>query len=336
MHWRWAQRDDQVTFRRGVNEIFNPTLTWSPRLPFGGIRRLLEVNRKNLQSAIKTYGRVDLMHAHVSYPAGYLASVLSYEFGIPYVLTEHMSPFPFPSLMRQGRPVPEIDQAFAFAAATIAVSPSLAERIASFAYAAPCVIPNVVDERRFAPGSPCSEKFVFFTLCGLSAQKGIDHLLHAIAQWNPPPDCFEFRIGGDGPMRTAYQALAQDLGVADRVRWLGLVSREDAPKLFKACHVYVMPSRHETFGVVFAEAIATGKPVIATRCGGPEFVVNDSNGMLVAVGDVPGLSVAMQAMASNWGHYSPLAIRKDFEQRFSRSAVVAKLLSLYRRALKEA
>jgi glycosyltransferase involved in cell wall biosynthesis len=336
MRWRLAQRDDQVTVHMGVNEIFNPTLTWSPRLPFGGIRRLLEVNRKNVQLAIKTYGGVDLMHAHVSYPAGYVASVLSCEFGIPYVLTEHMSPFPFLSLMRQGRPVPEIDQAFAFAAATIAVSPSLAETIASFAYVAPCVIPNVVDERRFAPGSPCAEKFVFFTLCSLFAQKGIDHLLHAIAHWNPPPDCFEFRIGGDGPMRTAYQALARDLGVADRVRWLGPVSREDAPKLFKACHVYVMPSRHETFGVVFAEAIATGKPVIATRCGGPEFIVNDTNGMLVAVGDVPGLSVAMQAMAGNWGHYSPLAIRKDFEQRFSRPAVVANLLSLYRRALKEA
>lgn len=335
LRWRLKQRADRITLRNGVHEIFNPALTWSHRLPFGGTRRLLAVNRKNLQLAIKTYGGVDLMHAHVSYPAGYVASVLSREFDIPYVLTEHMSPFPFPSLMRRGQPMPEIDQAFASAAEAIAVSPSLAERIGSFGYAAPCVIPNVVDERRFAPSAPCADKFVFFTLCGLSDQKGIDQLLHAIALWNPSPDRFEFRIGGDGPMRSAYQALAQQLGVADRMRWLGAVSREDAPQLFRDCHVYVMPSRHETFGVVFAEAIATGKPVIATRCGGPEFIVNDTNGMLVEVGDVPGLSVAMQAMAGNWSHYSPLAIRQDFERRFSRPAVVDQLLSLYRRVLKK-
>ncbi len=336
MQWRLAQHGDQITLRNGVHEIFNPALTWSYRLPFGGTRCLLAVNRKNLRLAIKTYGGVDLMHAHVSYPAGYVASVLSREFGIPYVLTEHMGPFPFPSLMRQGRPMPEIDQAFAAAAAAIAVSPSLAGRIASFGYVAPCVIPNVVDERRFAPGAPCADKFVFFTLCGLTDQKGIDHLLQAIAQWNPSPDRFEFRIGGDGPMRTAYQSLAQQLGVADRVHWLGAVSREDAPQLFRDCHVYVMPSRHETFGVVFVEAIATGKPVIATRCGGPESIVNDINGVLVDVGDVSGLAAAMQAMARNWDQFSLLAIRKDFEQRFSRPAVVDQLLSLYRRVLKKA
>ena len=116
LRWRIKQNADQIKLCNGVHEIFNPALTWSDRLPFGGVSQLLAVNRKNLQLAIKTYGKVDLMHAHVSYPGGYIASVLSSEFGIPYVLTEHMSPFPFPSLMHQNRPLPEIDMAFADAA----------------------------------------------------------------------------------------------------------------------------------------------------------------------------------------------------------------------------
>lgn len=329
LRWRMGQRRDRVRQSNGVWEVFNPALYWSHRLPFGGADRLIDANRRNLRLASERFGKIDLIHAHVSYPAGYVTSVLSREFGIPYVLTEHMGPFPFPSLVKNGKPLPEIAQAFSEAAATIAVSPALAERIVSFGYREPVVIPNVVDERRFSPGEPRLDKFVFFTLCGLTGEKGIDHLLEAIALWNPPADRFEFRIGGDGPMREAYRAMAERLGVADRVKWLGPVSREEAPEQFRACHVYVMPSRHETFGVVYAEAIASGKPVIATRCGGPESIVNDMNGRLVDVGDVGGLSEAMKDVSARWEEFSPAAIRQDFERRFSRPAVVGQLRALY-------
>jgi len=329
LRWYLRQRPNQVRQVGGIWEAFNHALYWSHRLPFGGADRLIEANRLNIRLAFERFGKIDLIHAHVSYPAGYVASILSREFGIPYVLTEHMSPFPFPSLMRESKPLPEITQAFANAAAAIAVSPALAKRIVSFGYREPVVIPNAVDERLFSPGEPSSEKFVFFTLCGLTDQKGIDHLLEAIALWNPPADRFEFRIGGDGPMRAAYQAMAERLGVADRVKWLGRVSREEAPALFRACHVYVMPSRHETFGVVYAEAIASGKPVIATRCGGPESIVNEANGRLVDVGDIGGLGDAMKDVAAHWDRFDQAAIRRDFERRFSRPAMVGQLRALY-------
>lgn len=331
--WRLRQKHDVVEGDGKWWEVFNPALEFSERTPWGHAKQFLAVNRRNFQLAQQRFGRIDLIHAHVSYPGGYIASLLSQEFGVPYVLTEHMSPFPFPKLMRGSQPFPEIAQAFQKSAASIAVSPSLSQRVASFGYPAPRVIPNMVDERAFAVGQPSSSKTVFFTLCGISEQKGIDHLLEAIALWNPPADRFEFRIGGDGPQRAAYQAKAQALGLADRVRWLGPVSRVQAPKLFTDCHIYVMPSRHETFGVVYAEAIASGKPIIATRCGGPEFIVNATNGALVDVGDVPALSQAMQTMAAHWADYSPQAIRQDFEQRFSRAAVVRQLRALYQEVL---
>jgi glycosyltransferase involved in cell wall biosynthesis len=331
--WRLRQKHDVVEGDGNWWEVFNPALEFSERTPWGHAKQFLAVNRRNFQLAQQRFGRIDLIHAHVSYPGGYIASLLSQEFGVPYVLTEHMGPFPFPNLMRGSQPVPEVAQAFQKAAASIAVSPSLSQRVASFGYPAPRVIPNMVDERAFAVGQPSSRKTVFFTLCGISEQKGIDHLLEAIALWNSPAEQFEFRIGGDGPQRAAYQAKAQALGLADRVRWLGPVSRVQAPKLFTDCHIYVMPSRHETFGVVYAEAIASGKPIIATRCGGPEFIVNATNGVLVDVGDVPALSQAMQTMAAHWADYSPQAIRQDFEQRFSRAAVVRQLRALYQEVL---
>lgn len=332
--WRLRQKTDEVRQNQGVHEVFNAKIHWSERLPFGGVQQLIAVNRRNFLLAQQRFGKIDLIHAHVSYPGGYVASLLAQEFKLPYVLTEHMSPFPFPNLMRVGQPVPEIAQAFKHAAASIAVSPFLADRITSFGYPRPVVIPNVVDEHAFALGQPTSEKTVFFTLCGISEQKGIDHLLDAIALWNPPAERFEFRIGGDGPKRADYHAKAQALGLSDRVRWLGAVSRAQAPALFRDCHIFVMPSRHETFGVVYAEAIASGKPIIATRCGGPESIVNDINGQLVDVGDVPGLARVMEQMATQWSRYDPQAIRQDFDARFSRHAVVQQLCTLYNQVLK--
>jgi glycosyltransferase involved in cell wall biosynthesis len=326
IYWRSLQSQNCISEKNKVQEIFNPVLTF----PFCGIERLVNVNRKNIDLAIKKFGEIDVIHAHVSYPAGYIASVLSKEFNVPYIITEHMGPFPFLSLMRKGKPIQEIDQAFSGATKTIAVSPALARQIASFGFAEPVVVPNLVDERLFIPGEPASGKFIFFTLCGISKGKGLDQLLKAIAWWNPSPEQFEFCIGGDGPMKPHYERMVEKLGLADRVRWLGSVSRDAAPELFRQCHAYVMPSRHETFGVVYAEAIASGKPVIATRCGGPEFIVNDLNGMLVDVGDIEGLAEAMKKMSAEWHRYDPVMIREDFIRRFSRRAVVSQLEKIYR------
>lgn len=329
LRWWWGQKRDEILTLGPVSHVCNPRVTWSPHFPFGGVAQLVSVNRRNFRLASERIGPIGVIHAHVSYPAGYIASILSREFGVPYVITEHMSPFPFPALMQEGRPLNEISQAMAHATAVIAVSPSLADRVTSFGYQRPRVLPNMVDERRFRPGRPREGKMVFFTLCVISEQKGIDHLLEAIATWNPPAAGFEFLIGGDGPQRAQYEAKSRALGLADRVRWLGAVSREQAPELFRQCHVFVMPSRHETFGVVYAEALASGKPVIATRCGGPEFIVHPGNGLLVDVGDVPALAQAMRTMAVDWERYVPDLIRQDFDQRFSRPAVVNQLRNLY-------
>ncbi len=326
IYWRLLQPKNCISQKNKVQEIFNPVLTF----PFCGIKRLIDINCKHIGVVTKNFGKVNVIHAHVSYPAGYIASVLSKEFDIPYILTEHMSPFPFLSLMRKGKPIQEIYQALSGASKTIAVSPSLAKQITSFSFTEPVVVPNLVDERRFSLGLPSSEKFIFFTLGLLSKQKGIDYLLKAVARWNPSPKQFQFRIGGDGPMRPHYERMAEELGVADRVQWLSTVSRDVAPELFRQCHVYVMPSRHETFGIVYAEAIASGKPVIATRCGGPEFIVNDLNGILVDVGDIEGLAKAMKRMAGEWHKYDPVKIREDFMCRFSRRAVVSQLEKIYR------
>lgn len=336
LRWYTNTPKSAITAEGNFTEIFSPCLTWSNRLPFTDIRSLIAANRRNLRTAIDLHGKPDLIHAHVSYPGGYIAAELSKEFQIPYLITEHMSPFPFAQYLRNQTLKPEIRVAFTNAKATMAVSASLAQDIAKFDLARPVVIPNLVDETVFFPRDEAlGSRFVFLTLCVMTPQKGIDHLLRTIASWAPSVDDVEFRIGGAGPKLLEYQTLSEKLGIADRIQWLGPVSRDDVAREFAQCHAYVMPSRHETFGVVFAEAIACGKPVIATRCGGPEGIVNDDNGLLIDIDNQAQLQTAMQTLLEHYDRYSPDVIRADFMSRFSRKAVVDQLMQQYERALVE-
>lgn len=317
---------------------YSPALTWSHRLPGGGASRLLQANEANFRNALNHWGGIDLIHAHVSYPAGFMAAELSKKYGVPYVVTEHMGPFPFATMMQGNQPMWQIRQALNNAERIIAVSPSLAAGIESFGFKGVQTIPNLVNEDQFCPANLASakasdSKFVFFTLGNLVPQKGVGDLLKAIALWNPPADEVEFWIGGEGQNAAHYKQQAAELGVADRVKWLGQVPREDAPALFQRCDCFVLPSLHETFGVVLAEAIACGKPVIATRCGGPESIVTQTNGQLVAPGSPAELSQALADMRIQHAQYDPIAIRQSFVSRFSRQAVTQQIVDMYKAVL---
>ena len=329
--WRAGARRQIRPRNERFFEVFEPTLIWSPKLPGGGNKRIYQALRRIYSDAVKMFGNIDLIHAHVSHPGGYLAGLLSAETGVPYVLTEHWGQFPGPLL--NGRPRPEIEAAMKGARAVLAVSHPAAEKIKAFGYRRVRVIPNLVAENYFVPRPPSAGVFQFFSMGGIKFQKGFDVLLRAIAHWSPRPDEVEFIIGGEGEQKQEYQILAESLGIAGLIRWVGAIPRAEAPSYFQNCHAFVLPSRHESFGVVFAEAIACGRPIIATSSGGPEDIVNEINGLLVPVGDVAALVTAMKSVRDNYQRYDAAAIREDFMKRFSRPAVVAQIRDLYAEVL---
>jgi glycosyltransferase involved in cell wall biosynthesis len=324
----------------GVVEFLSPALWWPERLAGGNRQALLRANRRNLERARQRFGSVDVIHAHVAYPAGWLAMRLSEETGIPYVVTEHMGPFPLPVYARRdGRLKPVLREPLERAAARIAVSPMLAEVIAGFGLPEPEFIPNLVDERLYRSGPPADPaSFTFFTLGALDPVKGVGDLLKAAARFlgGLPERArarVRFRIAGDGPLRAALQREARELRLEDNVAWLGALPRERAREEFAACDCFVLTSRHESFGIVFAEAGAAGKPVIATRCGGPEAIVTPETGVLVPVGDLEAIAAALGRMFEHARDYDGAAIRRLTLERFGREAVVSRLGTVYARVI---
>ena len=317
-------------------EVLTPRLSWTLGWAHGGAHGLLQASRRNLDRAIRRLGRIDLIHAHVGFPAGWIASVLGPERGIPYVLTEHMAPFPVRQLLRGGRPCPELRQAFERARAVVAVSPALAAAIRHHGLPCTDVIPNVVDTGRFEASvrsRPAASPFVILTIGALTRRKGTDLLLEALARWSPPAAEVRLHIAGHGPERAALEAQVARLGLGGHVRFLGPLQPGDVPEAMSRCHAFALASRHETFGVVLAEALAAGRPVLATRCGGPESIVGPDDGLLVETEDIDALARGMRALRERALAADAEAISLRAASRFGGPAVAARLRQLYGRVL---
>jgi glycosyltransferase involved in cell wall biosynthesis len=193
------------------------------------------------------------------------------------------------------------------------------------------VIPNIVHDNFFAKPLRTTKNntFVFINVCLFTFKKRIDLLIQAFAKGFKGNNSVRLHIGGDGEERQALERLVKDLGVIEQVRFVGRLSREQVVDEISAADAYVLSSQHETFGVVLIEALALGKPVIATRCGGPENIVTDRDGLLVPVDDVDALADAMQLLYANRTDYHADSLRQSCRERFSEEVVAQRLLGVY-------
>jgi len=217
----------------------------------------------------------------------------------------------------------------------LAVSPALKQRILEFVPNANVrVLGNIIQTRFFTPGETPSDRLHpkkrFLTIALLTHQKGINYLLQAASLLRTKVDHpFEIVIGGDGTERRQLEQLASSLGLTDICRFVGLLDQNQVLDWMRWCDVFILPSIHETFGVVLGEAMACGKPVIATRCGGPEFVVEEGCGLLVPVADAHALADAMEQFLLNRVQYDPVLIRESVCRRFGEEAFLRNIEMIY-------
>lgn len=260
----------------------------------------------------------DIIHAHASMPAGKAACDVYRQKRIPYVLTEHMRLRTWPGLCRaDGTPLPEIHEAFANARKVLTVSRSLAADMHSYGLADDiAILPNGVNSDLFSANAcPNHDGFSFLSIGWPSKEKGTDILLKAFAEVHAERPCTTLHIAGSSSEESDFRNLAVYLEIQDAVFWKGNVSRAEMPATIASCDAFVLPSRSETFGVAYVEALMAGKPVIATACGGPEDIVTPQNGFLVPVGDTGALATAMREVMDR--DFLPAAIRADAVKRFS-------------------
>ncbi|WP_340084388.1 glycosyltransferase family 4 protein [Siminovitchia sp. FSL H7-0308] len=284
---------------------------------------------------IQSEGKPDIIHAHSCLWGGVAAARLASRENIPLVITEHSSKFPRKLFKPHEKKM--VKQALTEADKIISVGLGLKNELIDYIHdqSKLTVIPNIVDIDLFqmSQQSRDRETFRFFSLGFLHLRKGMDLLIKAFAKELKGCQA-ELIIGGSGPEMENLKRLSLDLGVSNQVKFLGQLDREGVLQQMQQCDVFALASHAETFGVVYIEALACGKPVIATSCGGPEIIVNEKNGLLVNVDDIDALGDAMVYMFKNIDQYDPQVLREDCVNRFSEKSIVSQLNDVYRSILR--
>ncbi len=201
------------------------------------------------------------------------------------------------------------------------------------------VVPYGVDLSRFQPlernGAHPSD-VVVGAVARLSPEKGLDDLLRAAAQLIGQRMSLRVVLAGDGPSRARLTRLAEQLGIAERVHFLGEVSHERVPAVLGELDVFAMPSRAEGFGVAALEAQAMELPIVATRVHGiPDVVQDGVSGLLVPARDVGALAGAIAQLAGDAELRAVMgrAGRAFVEERYRWEESTAQMDCLYRSLL---
>jgi hypothetical protein len=174
------------------------------------------------------------------------------------------------------------------------------------------------------------DAIVLLALSRLHEKKGLDVLLQALTEL---PQCVAW-LAGDGPLEAELKARADQLGVAERVRFLGW--RTDRGALLRAADVCVLPSRWEPFGTVMLEAWATGRPLVAAASQGPSALIEHGiNGLLVPVDDAGALAAALRRLIDDTELRERLIARgrADYLKGYTREAATERLLKVYREVI---
>ena len=282
----------------GVSTLRWYTARYFPKAKSYNKNHWIRIALKLFETYVDEYGKPDIIHVHSMWYAGFAAQLISEKYGIPYVVTEHSTAF-----ARNLIPLDEISslkQVASDAKVCIAVSNEFSLLLNKlFETQKWTYIPNIVND-----------EFISF-------EKTLD------------TEEVRLKIGGDGPLMSELKILAKELGVESQVIFLGKLSRQQVKEEMALSNAFVLSSEYETFGVVLVEALALGKPVIATKCGGPESIVAPGVGCLISKNSEREMTNALLELHQNWNKFDAVQIRQYCVENFSEQAVVEKLTKIY-------
>jgi glycosyltransferase involved in cell wall biosynthesis len=286
------------------------------------------------QPLILTRLRPDVVHVHSPYPLGEV-SAWALKARTPLVITHHSDVVRQKRILRFYGPI--LRRVLFAADRIVATSPRYIE---TSPWLGPVrdkctVVPLGVDVTRFQPVQRSRSGPLQILFVGrLRHYKGLDTLLYAM------PHVPEARLSvvGDGPMRGVWESQALELGLSDRVTFVGDVDDADLPGWYQRADLFVLPAnaRAEAFGTVLIEAMATGLPCVTTELGtGTSWVVQDGRtGFVVPPMDSPALAEAVQRMQDpSVRRQMGEASYETVQELFTQERMIAGVLHVYQAAL---
>lgn len=272
-----------------------------------------------------------VVHAHWWFPNGVVGTWVSGLAHVPLVTTLHGTDVRLARTVGVAKPL--FAHVLKHSAAVTTVSRWLKEETEALAPGIhPTVAPMPVATALFGPGAARDGDRLLF-VGRLNQQKGLDHLLHAMASMRSTAS---LDIVGDGPDRDNLQQLSQQLGLASRIRWHGQLSQSELPTLYQRAAAVVLPSVDEGLGLVAVEALLCETPVVAFDSGGLRDVIqHEKTGLLVKAGDRAALASTLDDLLARDGRGSQLgrAGRLYALSAFAPESAARRYAEIYRQVL---
>ncbi len=290
------------------------------------LKRYVKTLKKAFKNYLKTNDKPDIIHAHVTVPAGYAACILGKIYNIPVVVTEHCGDlerfYKNPLFKEYGLYV--LNNSY-----FTTVSKYMKD--IALKYTDKCdIIPNLVDTKPFINNQKreIKDTFNLVMVCALREGKRIDIALEAIKKLKIP---VHLDIIGDGFYEVIYKNKCRDLGL-DNVRFLGRKTKQEIAEILKEEHALLITSEIESFAISGIEAMASGLPIITTDCLGPTEYVDNKVGLICKVNDPDDIAINISSLYDNYNNYDKdYIVNKALE--YDSSNVIKKTTAIYNELL---
>lgn len=279
----------------------------------------------------RKFGKPDLIHAHVFLFGGIFAWMISSFQKIPFIVSEHSNIY--------SNKVPFIKlQLMRFSAKKskfiLPVSEGLKNKISTLDINGNFkIVPNVVNTSIFKPEIKHNEVFEFLHISSFSEEKNIPGLLRAIKKLTLLRSDFHFTIAGDGDIKIV-EKLKNDFQIEDRFLTLkGKLSENEVAENMKNCDGFILFSNDETFGIVIAESLSCGIPVITTNLPNIEEFKKGNGLIIIEPKNELQLIDSMIYIIDNASIYNPNLLHKFCVDNFSEQIIGKNISEIYKSAI---
>lgn len=312
-----------------------------------GIPKLkkLSLHRFNLdvesvfEDYISNFGMPDIIHAHSVFHAGVCASFISKKYGIPFVITEHLSSF----LIDYNNSKSDLEMSkkiFLQADAALIVSNNFRldmEKKLNLPDGTFKVVHNLVSDiflHNFVQKKwDNTQPFELFTNSFLLPRKNVSLIIDAVKILHDRGVNVRLSIGGDGPEEHKLKSYVKNLGLESIISFRGKLFRNEVKQAIDECHCFVLASKYETFGVVLIESLACGRPVVITDSGGPRDFITPEHGVVIENHDPVEMADAINHVMKHYGNYDQQKMVDYCRERFEKKKITGEILSVYRKVL---
>lgn len=310
------------------------------------VKRMLNVERinfdfqmrqyvKTLEKAFKEYlkknPKPDILHAEVTIPAGYATCILGKKYNIPVVVTEHATYYK-DFFRGQNKKYTEFVLKNAY---YTSVSKYMLEDLPDYVTKKK-VIPNLVDTESFKLNRKKIKGLRIAKVCAFRKGKRIEDLLSALRILIDKYKIEDvlLTIVGDGYLKSFYEEKCHELNLEDYVKFVGRKSKEEIAQILNENNMFVITSTNETFCIPGIEALASGMPVVSTKCFGPEEYIDEKSGKLVEIGNIEEIASAIASVYQNIEEYDIKYLR-DIADRYSAKNVTDIALEVYQELIRK-